>query len=191
MDVLSCKPFELVAPDGAARSEGVHVGGIIKYILSTIDPETYDRTITHETRQYWELGFTWELAVSRALVERYLVKTPHLVVQLELEHDGVFGTPDAFDTKKWVLYEMKLTKMSSNRDISDVKVRHWLWQIKAYLKMLEAQEAYIVACYIMGNYRDVPLEVRMWHLRFSQHEIDVNWRMLMVNKDRMLEERNG
>lgn len=188
MKVGKVTPFDLTRPDDSNRSEGVHVSQVLKWILIHLDPETYGRDITPETLKLFALGFAVEEAISDALVRRYEVASSSLIVQMEHELDGIYGTPDAFSLKLWRLFEYKYTRISSNRDITDIKFRHWIWQVKAYLKMLGMTEVDIIAIHAMGDYSDNnQVEPLRYPLSFTQREIDRNWDMILRNRDDMME----
>lgn len=185
------EPFDAILPDTSTRTEGIHLSNIIKWILTNLDPDTYKQgEISPELRALWEMGFIWEDAIADAMVRRYERSTSRMVVQQEVLMDGVYMTPDAFDLRAWLLHEYKFTRISSDRPITDVKFRHWLWQAKSYLRFYSATEAHVIVMHVMGNYRDKQFPVaKRWVLEFSHQEIEANWRMILGAKRSMEKER--
>jgi hypothetical protein len=97
----------------------------------------------------YEPGYLWEDVLSSTLSRR-MVTAPHerLMTAVELERDGVFGTPDRllYDATgdRWVVEESKCTWMSSRGLDEDpkalfdnVKFSYWFCQVKTYAAMLD------------------------------------------------------
>lgn len=169
------------------RSAGCHVSDVIRYLEHTVTkkgtrPPREEMTKAERSRmgKYASLGWAWERIVRHALNEvwspdaaghdRYL--SPG-----ELEHDGLLGTPDWFDTEDLVLEEFKCTWRSSRRPIES---DYWGWfvQIKAYCYMLSITEARLRVFYVNGDYRDSGPQIKMWHIEFTYEELIANWLML-------------
>lgn len=137
----------------------------------------------------WELGFAVEDAISDAFARRYETRKKYVVSQCRLQKDDVRMSLDAFDMKQWLVREYKYTRMTSNRDIRDVKMRRYLWQVKAYCRAAETLKAKLIVVHGNGDYsKESPVIPYEWSLKFSAHELDANWRMILMNKRRMEQE---
>lgn len=185
------EPFNPILPDSSIRSDGYHLSQILKWILTNLDPSTYKQDeIDDGLRALWEIGFIWEDAIADAMARRFEKVSSRKIVQQEVFLDGVYMTPDAFDLKLWELDEYKFTRISSDREITDVKFRHWIWQAKAYLHFYGANVANLIVMHVMGNYRDKSFPIaKRWVLTFSDQEIAANWRMILKAKENMEKER--
>lgn len=171
--------------DSSAR-EGTHLSDIIKFILRTRDPDTYDKPVDDDTRRLWELGSVVEEAISDAFARRYEKESKSCLLQHQVERDGVRMTLDVFNLKRWLVREYKYTNMSANRDVRDLKMRHYLWQIMGYCYAVETLEAELVVIHANGAYGDIrPTTPFRWTLKFKPHELVNNWRMILANKRRM------
>lgn len=171
----------------------IHVSTIISDILRSIDPDLYGGDVDDDVRRLWELGFLWEEVVGDAMARRWYGGERNLIVQPRMELDGIVGHPDGIRIESWRLLECKYTRKSGSKPITDPKFRHWLWQIKAYLKMIDSTECDLIVCYANGDYSDRsgcgPGMALHHKLRFGQREVDRNWNMLLRNRDRILRER--
>ena len=163
-----------------------HVSNIIRDIENAIlkpgQRRPYDELSKEERKRlgtYASVGWAWEDAIRNALVTSGFHALPddryQPVGQLCL--DGIYGTPDGFDTVDCCVEEFKATWRSSNRPL-DPDFWHWLVQIKAYCKMLTVTWAKLRVFYVNGNYRESGPQVKQFRLEWTQLEIDDNWRML-------------
>lgn len=129
----------------------------------------------------FELGSAFEDAIARALAERWARAHPDRFVRIgELELDGLLGNPDLYDFVDSAICEMKLTKLSASQDPEGEKFWKYWVQCAAYCKMMDVNLARLHICHINGNYRDNRSPIyHVWERRFTQRELDMNWKMLV------------
>lgn len=166
------------------RSPGVHVSHVINDICIRLkhytpdDPEESDDGGGRLTRM--GLGSAWEWA----LIQRYERHWPGRYVVLgELERDGLYGTPDLFDTEETAVHEMKATWMSTARGANDVKFWKYWRQLQAYCAMLGVTKGVLHVVYVNGNYKfgtpgSLP-RYRVWECEWSKEEIERSWASLV------------
>ena len=133
------------------RTDGPHVSGVLTAMLKDAMPrqyEDYGKTLDGARVPAFELGYTWEDALARALSERVML-TPaqRLMPPQEITRDGIHGTPDRvifdYDQQRWIVEELKATWYSSGGLESDPgalldnrKFTYWTLQAKTYAAML-------------------------------------------------------
>jgi len=133
------------------RTDGPHVSGVLTAMLKDAMPrqyEGYGKTLDGARVPAFELGYTWEDALARALSERVML-TPaqRLMPPQEITRDGIHGTPDRvifdYDQQRWIVEELKATWYSSGGLESDPgalldnrKFTYWTLQAKTYAAML-------------------------------------------------------
>jgi len=128
------------------------------------------------------LGRIWEWVVRpdvKRLVEEagLIYISPH-----SRECEGVIGTLDgaAYDGPVPVaVLETKLRFSSPFTDIRDY--RRYMLQDKAYCHLLGAVEAWMPILHVQS--RPPSAEYKWYRIRFTQVEIEENWRMLMNIRD--------
>lgn len=186
---------EILSPQ--PRSPGVHVSHIIRYMESRAKLKGYKPydLLTPEERRimgnYREMGFMWEWMVEQIMRSRMLARrtNKNLVKQQELCLDNIYGTIDGFDLDDWCLEEFKATYQTAKKANNlEVFFLSWMWQIKAYLKMLDALFARLFVWFVVGNYKGSGPQARMFELTFTQFEVDENWAMLLTNRDDMIKQ---
>jgi len=181
------------------RSNGVHLSGVIKYVLEAAGLLSAD-----------DLGDIMPLCMCVGLAwEAFIVQLwPELVWQPgEYCLDGVYGSPDGY-TKPClspisriedipliedclpVLEEVKATYMSRlekterkgerppPRNILSMK--RWIMQLAGYCKMMGLLEARLHVLWIMGDYRGSGPQYFTYHIRFTQAEIDRMWTNMIL-----------
>tara|TARA_R100000306_G_C4337486_1_gene123517 strand:- start:154 stop:516 length:363 start_codon:yes stop_codon:yes gene_type:complete len=102
-----------------------------------------------------------------------------------MERDGVIGNLDQifYRSSYRVLGE---TKMRFSRHTHPLDHKRWMYQVKAYLKMLKTQHAWMPVLAVTSQPPDA--DFRIFRLEFEQDEIDANWEMLMNMKEHLEEE---
>ena len=160
---------------------------LVKRQNPRFDRDTLDRFAT--------LGFIWESLIGKALTTVDARRRPHEIIRPGEQYlDGIFATPDAFNTRLWRLEEWKCTWRRAPKSDEEFEERHWKWliQTQAYCHILGCKEAVIRAFYIMGSWdlRDWsgPL-IRSYSIRSSETELMEVWSMLLNHKKTM--EREG
>lgn len=177
--------FSAIVPDTSVRAPGLHVSAIIKDILIAMNRTKYGDDVTPAVRRRWEIGFLWEEALSAAMARRHNNKRAHVLLQQEIEFEGVFMTPDAVNIRRWHLEEFKATWKSSAHDIQGAEYFHWRIQIMAYLHALKMRRCILRVLFINGDYRGSGPIARAWALRFTPRELAENWMMLSAHARRM------
>lgn len=167
------------------RSKGRHLSECIHHIVARLDPKRFSTTGPIDPAMA-EGGFIWEDVISFAFARRYSSK------QLELQHEGIFGTLDDFSAAKWRVIEYKMTKMSAVNPIRSAKFLHWHMQIMGYCEMVDSYEAELVPLFVNGSYElgggrfGKPVVGKDGHpylLRFTPRERRENWEMILRARD--------
>jgi hypothetical protein len=133
------------------RTDGPHVSAVLTAMLKDAMPrqyEGYGKTLDGARVPAFELGYTWEDALARALAERVML-TPaqRLMPPQEITRDGIHGTPDRvifdYDQQRWIVEELKATWYSSSglesnpgALLDNRKFTYWTLQAKTYAAML-------------------------------------------------------
>lgn len=187
-------------PDEPDRRAGLHVSSVIKWLLTKQDPKTYGGEIDDAARIRFELGFAWEMvALKQAFLQRVVewadVKAEWLKFQngckrpLGKTGEVLVGTTDAEDHVNRIVYETKLTRISSANDLSSSRFRYWHWQTMAYCHMRNWLRARFIVCHLDGDWgknRDMLLVG--YDVLYSKVELARNWRMFENAVEDMKEE---
>lgn len=185
---LSSLPFPPL-PSTEGRSPGLHLSTILKSILTTMDPQRFGGEITTEAIARFEAGFAFEEAVSNALATRLyrrVARKGGVLLQHELEHEGVYGTPDIIFLSDYSIGEVKFTFMSPgplyNKDDSqcqclmDKKFWHWNFQVKCYLRMLgRAHSAAFYILFARGDYKSNDVIKHAHRVTYTDIELEEAW----------------
>lgn len=160
----------------AARSCKLHVSDLIHKAM--MQPAS---NIDERVEGIMALGRIWEWVV-RTDVERTVKEAGLIYVRMgPMECDGVIGTLDgaAYNGPTPVaVIETKLRFSSMFKDIRDY--RRYMLQTKAYCYILRCLEAWMPILHV-GN-RPPMAEYWWYKLRFTEVEVEENWRMLMNMK---------
>jgi hypothetical protein len=171
-------PFDLPAnewsEDTHPRSEGLHLGTIIADIERTLNPNMAS------WQGEWAMagGFIWERVLSREFLGPQL-KTGKIVRPGELQVDGIYMTPDGYDTHENVLEEWKCTWKSLNNPIEGPKFWRYWTQTKAYARAMGTDKCRLRVLYLMGDYKGSGPCAKTYEAVFSQKEMDNNWSMIV------------
>jgi len=155
------------------RSSGVHLSGVIKYVLTTsglLGPQD----VTDEMPLRMCVGMAWE--------DWAVGLWPNMTWQPgEVSLDGVSGSPDGITER--TLEEFKATWKSSFTHGDILKERLWMWQMMGYSKMLGVTEARLHVLWVNGDYRPPAPSYMAYRIRFTQEEIDRFWtNVVLKNK---------
>src|SRR5580692_8137272 len=168
------------------RSNGIHLSGIIKYVLETSGLLSAD-DVTDEMPLRMCVGMAWEdWAVSL---------WPEMTWQPgESVLDGVVGSPDGWSATgnpsptvegAGVLEEFKATWKSAFTRPDITKEKIWMWQLAGYCKMLEIHDARLHVLWINGTYRPPAPVYATYVLKFNQAELDRFWsNVVLKNKEK-------
>lgn len=164
---------------GLARSGGLHLTPIIRDIEHTMKPR--DEWCTEDELAFFGAGgFLWERVFGEA--HRDSVVSGDLVRPGEWSLDGITGSPDLIRQSDWCLIETKCTwKGLRQWEPLTLERNFWLWvaQVKSYAKMIGTNTAEIHVFFVAGNWRPPVPTVRSLRLKFSDQELDNNWKMIV------------
>lgn len=161
------------------RSSGIHLSGVIKYVLTTsglLDPDD----LTDE--------IPLRMCVGMAFEDWIVGLYPDMIWQPgECLLQGVCGSPDGISAKS--LEEFKATWKSSHTRQDITKERIWMWQLAGYCKMMQLTKARLHVLWINGDYRPPAPKYMTYLLRFEQVELDRFWNnVILKNKDNAVPE---
>ncbi len=189
---------EIRKRDGAHRPEGIHGGELVLCLNKAYYRRQQAKV---EVEDNLLLRFTMGHTIQSWLTGSYEPEHPYTL-------DGIWLTPD-FTESYWcprceifsmdpedqqlcygcgdmmvfLPWEVKMTYLSSNKDLSD----HWPFQCMAYCKVLEVNRYALPCCHIMGNWNKAdPMGrpvLRSYILEFTQEEIDANWEQIKQRRD--------
>lgn len=163
------------------RSDGVHQSVIINDIC-LIHGHHSDKDSESEGRGRMRLGQALEKVIILDLNE----KSPDRYVVLgELVVDGVYLTPDLYDTFLDSPYEIKLTWMSATHELRSQKLWRYEAQLKTYCHAMGSSSGQLDITYI--NHWPDPLR-RHWHIPYSRRELSEHWTFILRHRDRMIKE---
>jgi hypothetical protein len=179
---------ELARAHGGSRiAEGTHVSEIIRDIQNKVTHKgkrkKFSELSSEERRRmgnFTSMGWAFERVIESALCEVwgvYFEREDRYTKTGSLCLDGITGTPDWLDQHTWSVVEFKATWKSSRRDLAN-DFASWLWQIKAYCKMLATTTAELYVFFVNGDYRESGPQLKAFSISFTRQEIDENWAML-------------
>lgn len=168
------------------RSSGVHLSGVIKYVLTTAGLLDAD-DLTDIMPLRMAVGMAWE-AFAVGL-------WPHLIWQPgEQCRDGIYGSPDGItyseDGDCAQLEEFKAT-WKSRLERSEAKgvrppdrkiteQRMWMLQIAGYCWMMGLTRARLHVLWINGDYRGSGPQYFTYLLEFSEEELERTWNNMIL-----------
>src|SRR5438132_1750605 len=196
-------PITLCLPEGAPRSPGIHVSGIIGCIakesgilkkeycedlsLEDVSQEGWWNSLTPVDQLRIAIGLAWEEWYGRTL-DGNMGVSYH---PGECEIDGVYMTPDGesvdiirhHPVRKGIavrfVHEFKAT-YKSTKTVGNLESQ-WMWlaQTKAYCKGLNTRFAYVHVLFLCGDYKyPIQPQLKCWRVEYTQTEIDDNWELL-------------
>jgi hypothetical protein len=184
-----------VRVDSGKRSSGVHLSGVIKYVLTTaglLDPDD----ITDEMPLRMAVGMAWEAFVVGLWPD--LIWQPGEVCQ-----DDIYGSPDGITpimdensaperivTGRHQLEEFKAT-WRSRLEKSELKgirppdrkiteQRAWMLQVGGYCHMMGLRRARLHVLWIMGDYRGSGPQYFTYLVEFSDSELERVWKNMLL-----------
>lgn len=178
-------PKTLFDDEGDTRRPGLHLGSVIKSLqdaagLGYKGPGFNDMQLTAE------IGLLWELVLSKVMREKYAVRPP------QVTSDGIWMSMDGINPDicpgddpagevPLVLEEFKATWKSTKR--SPAEDFYYMCQVKSYCRALGTNVAVMRVFYIMGDYRGSGPMYRVARIRFTDEELESNWRMILQHKE--------
>jgi len=177
------------------RSSGCHLMQIVEDLESRFVKKQNPRFDREAMDRFATLGFIWERLIGRALTWTEAERKPDQIIRPGEQYlDGIYATPDAFNTKLWRLEEWKCTWRRAPKSDEEFEERHWKWMVQsmAYCHILGCTEAIIRAFYIMGDW-----DMRNWSgpiikgysIKSTTEELQETWQMILNHKATM--ERDG
>jgi hypothetical protein len=172
---------------GQERSTGVHLSGVIRYVLSTAGLLTVEDA-TDEMPLRMAVGMAWEAFV--------VGLWPEIVWQPgEVHLDGVFGSPDGVTPPSeqggiMCLEEFKATWKSRLQKSEERGVRPppkvitedrlWMLQLAGYCWMMALNRARLHVLWINGDYRQSGPQYFTYLIEFSEEELQRLWTKMIV-----------
>lgn len=116
--------------------------------------------------------------------------------------DGISMTTDAVclggcNNGVPIIWEVKTTKFSSRKEITDPVWRPYFWQVMSYIKGLQTEMPDVLPIgrfvfgFLNGDYRDRDIEIVATDCIFTQNEINNNWSQILQTRDELLAEKKG
>lgn len=100
-------------------------------------------------------------------------------------HQGIFATPDAINIRTGAVEEWKCTwkSMRESEEIGiDMAIPVYVWQAKAYCRLLETTKANIRVFWINGDYKPPIPAAKVYRFEWTEDEIVRHWdNMIMAN----------
>lgn len=192
--------------DVPPRSPGIHVSDVLRELLVAIGryEERAEGEMPNETM--WDLGFAWEDVLGRVLADRMAgAENEQRLPQMELERDGIYGSPDGvlmnglarkgmdgtilLHQEEIFIEETKLTWMSSRNSLDSPKLLPYVLQGKTYCAMAGCNVVRIRAFFVNGDYsyttkgpNPIPRE---WYVRFNDRELEEWWVGFLRHAEKM------
>lgn len=181
--------------NSATRSPGLHVSAIIRCIaiergILTLD-DLEDLSLV-DVRDMSNIGILAQLRIHMGMAWDlyYLTLLPEITSHPgELEVDGVFMTPDGetisiIKVDRRPTYVMRVVEVKctykSTKTVGDLRSQFmWLAQVKSYCNGYKTRYADLHVLFVCGNYK-FPIRPMLiiYHIEFTQEEIDDNWSLL-------------
>lgn len=175
------------------RSKGVHLSGVIKYVLTT------SGLLAADEEEQASAGDVPSLALSARLLRMFVGMCweagvvglwPEIDWQPgQVALDGVTGSPDGITRSTKTLEEFKATWKSSHTRPDITKEKLWMWQLMGYCKMLGLLRARLHVLWLNGSYRPPSPRYVTYLIEFTQAELDKFWANVIVkNKEHAIPE---
>lgn len=167
------------------RSLGVHVSDVISDLCVRLGHYGDDTTLTSTWAQ---LG----CAIEDALWSRFERHSPGEYCRgSEMVVDGIYMTPDFARLSDLTPDECKLTWMSAANGPRSKKFWRYETQLKCYCRGFEVTTGRLHVTFVNGDYKEAGPMYRCWEYRWTQADIDANWRMIRRHAAQMIEERSN
>lgn len=174
------------------RSEGFHVSTGVKTLARELGTIPQDDSGLSTT--WAQIGCAWEDVVIKYLQRTY---PGRYVVLPELELDGIYGTSDLYDTWEDLIIEIKMAWVSCNQPWKPGQLKkgqkdklfRYRSQSMSYCKMKDTRRAQVIVCHVVGDWRTLTPQYRVWEFEFSQNELDDNWRLIVMKRDEWVNNR--
>ena len=199
MEIISTTTWTLSYLDAArhaergTRSKGLHVSDVLRYIDNAVvhpgKRQPYGELSRLEKRNMGyrtEMGFIFEAMVDleHKARERQRAKNKYrgVLLQAEMELDGIFLTPDCYVQDTCTVEEYKATWTSSQRwTHKDPEESYWYWfaSTMCYCFAHGTNLCDIYVFWVNGDYRGMGPNVQRYSLYYSDEELESNWMMVL------------
>ena len=169
----------------STRTPGLHLSNLIREIERDV--------LGDEARPEGEIpfglaeaGFVWE-----GLCESWARRAKNgrgLVLQREVEDDGVFMTPDLYSPTEDAVYDFKFTWKSTS-SIGEWQKRYLgpMIQLQSYCRYYGSNVGWLVFFFAMGNYKRGPEwdgpQARQFKFTWTTEELERNWAWVLRKRD--------
>ncbi len=155
--------------------KGIHITDLIYCLRKAYFRKILNIPPTEEQVLYYATGLFYHNLFEENLRE------------IEIELDGITGTLDCigFIDDTTIPVEIKTTRISSNKDILDMK--HWLIQLKGYAKLIGSSRARLIVLHLVGDWKNPSPQLLCYDFEFTREEIDENWSWLISRRDILLD----
>lgn len=173
---------ELATRVSAPRTPGVHVTDCIDALMRAAGVN-YDDMDPADRGNWIGAGFMLEEALAGSILPPEAVVRPGEIVM-----DRIIGTPDwiEFDDEGVFVGESKCTwKSYRGFDLMTMKFMPWLYQLRAYCRMLNTYRARLIVLFINGDYSRYVPEIHQFVYTFTERELEENWTSLCRWRDRI------
>lgn len=165
--------------DDEPRAEGIHLGHVIKSLETSVGLG-YKGDGFNDMQLTAEVGLLWERALSKIMGEKYGIRPP------QMQLDGIWMSPDGIGDdpageEPMVLEEYKAT-WKSTKGMPEENF-YYMCQVKSYCHALGTPVAVMRIFYLMGDYKGSGPQYRVARYRFTQRELEDNWRMILQHKE--------
>ena len=165
--------------DEEPRAEGLHLGTVIRSLQES-SGLGYKGKGFSDMELTAEIGLLWERVLSKVMGEKYAMRPP------QVQSDGIWMSldgigPDPKGEVPLVVEEYKATWQSTKR--SPLENFYYMCQVKSYCRAMGTQVAVMHIFYIMGDYRGSGPIYRVARIRFTEHELEQNWNMIVRHKE--------
>lgn len=176
--------------EGPRTRDVLHLSDIYKDLMCGLQPKRFDKSKPFDMRKV-ETGLLFENMLEVGLRQKFTTMRPGEIVSPE----GIWMSPDGFNPTDVCGEEYKCTWTSSRiregttpytdeYGLPSNKFLHWFIQMKGYAKHLDTDTFLLRALHINGDYERIKgvgyqPQFLTHRIRFSEMEIEDNWRMLI------------
>jgi hypothetical protein len=170
------------------RAKGIHLSGILSYVAITSKMVDWAKQAEEEQLKLrMALGFAWE----EFCISLYpgAVWQPGQITanNVAMNCDGQSLLNDELIDE-----EFKLTWIKRRTGAEVMRERwYWMCQAKGYGAGYGVLKTRLHICYVNGDYKPMEPIYMRYLIEFSQKEIDDNWKMITMNRDRAKEAGYG
>jgi hypothetical protein len=176
-----------------SRSTGIHLSGVLSYIAITSKMVDWAKEAEEERLKLrMALGLAWEEFCISLYPNAVWQPGEELLDSVAMNCDGLSEITVASSGDCHTLEEFKLT-WSKRRTGKEIMAERWYWmsQIKGYCAGYGCHHCRLHVCYVNGDYKPMDPVYMRYLIEFSHKEIDDNWKMVIMNRERAREAGYG